>query len=121
MVWQAVTHLEVIIDDTYYCAMGGDFDHMPLRLRLSINCSFVEPQYMIVTKKFIPKFKYDKSKVEEYQLALIASLGNLWIVDLIGHLGAGGLADLLQQCVGVAASLLLATRLREGAVERNIV
>ncbi len=65
-VWQAITHLEVIINDTRYCAMGGDFDHRPLRLRLSIDCSFVEPQHMVVIKKFLPKFKYDKSKAEEY-------------------------------------------------------
>jgi hypothetical protein len=38
VVWQAATHLEVIIDDNYYCMMGGDFDHRPLRLRLSIDC-----------------------------------------------------------------------------------
>jgi hypothetical protein len=58
---------------------------------------------MVVTKKFfLPMFNYDKSKVEEYQLALIASLGNLWVADLIGHLGADELADLLQQCVGAA-------------------
>jgi hypothetical protein len=36
----------------------------------------------VVTKKFfLPRFNYDKSKVEEYQLALTASLGNLWVVD----------------------------------------
>jgi hypothetical protein len=29
------------------------------------------------------------------------SFGNLWVVDSIGHLGANGLVDLLQQCVGV--------------------
>jgi hypothetical protein len=43
---------------------------------------------MVQTKKFLPRFKYDKSKVEEYQLALTMSLGNLWVVDLIGHLRA---------------------------------
>jgi hypothetical protein len=43
----------------------------------------------------LPRFKYDKSKVEEYQFALIMNLGNLWVVDSIGHLGAHGLADLL--------------------------
>jgi hypothetical protein len=43
VVWQAATHLEVIIDDTRYRAMGGDSDHRPLRLRLNIDCSFVEP------------------------------------------------------------------------------
>ncbi len=95
IVWQAATHLEVIIDDTHYCTMGGNFDHRPLRLRLSIDCSFVEPQHMVITKKSLPRFKYDKSKVEKYQLALITSLGNLWVADLIGHLGADKLVDLL--------------------------
>jgi hypothetical protein len=66
-VWQAATHLEVIINDTHYRAMGGDFNHRPLRLRLNIDCSFVEPQHTMVTKKFfLPRFNYDKSKVEEY-------------------------------------------------------
>jgi hypothetical protein len=65
-IWQAATHLEVIIDDTRYCAMGGDSDHMPLCLQLNINCTFVEPQHTTITKKFLPKFKYDKSKVEQY-------------------------------------------------------
>jgi hypothetical protein len=46
-------------------------------------------------KKFLTKFKYDKSKVKEYQLTLTTSLGNLWVIDSIGHLGANGLADLL--------------------------
>jgi len=66
LVWQVATHFKVIIDDARYCAMGGDSDHMLLCLRLSIDCDFVEPQHMVVTKKFLPKFKYDKSKVEEY-------------------------------------------------------
>jgi len=77
VVWQVTTHLEVIIDDTHYYAMGGDSDHRPFRLQSSINYSFVEPQHIIVTKKFLPRFKYDESKVEEYQLALTASLGNM--------------------------------------------
>jgi hypothetical protein len=51
---------------------------------LSIDCSFVEPQHVIIIRKFLPRFKYDKSKAEEYQLALIASLGNLWVVDSMG-------------------------------------
>ncbi len=101
-VWQAATHLEVIIDDTCYCVMGRDSDHRPLRLWLNINCNFVEPQHIFVTKIFLSRFKYDKSKIEEYQLALITSFGNLWVADLIGHLGADVLTDLLQQCVGVA-------------------
>jgi hypothetical protein len=66
-VWQAATHFKVIIDDTCYRAMGGDFDHRPLHLRLNIDCSFVESQHIVVTKKFfLPRFNYDKSKVEEY-------------------------------------------------------
>jgi hypothetical protein len=75
--------------------MGGDSNHMPLRLWLSIDCTFVESQHTIVTKKFLPRFKYDKSKVDEYQLALTTSLGNLWVANSIGHLGANGLANLL--------------------------
>jgi hypothetical protein len=54
---------------------------------LSIDCSFVEPQHTIETKKFLLRFKYDKSKVEEYQLALRANLGNLWVVDSISIWG----------------------------------
>jgi len=65
-IWLTTTHLEVIIDDTRYCTMGGNSDHKPLRLQLSIDCTFVEPQHTVVTKKFLPMFKYDKSKVEEY-------------------------------------------------------
>jgi hypothetical protein len=84
-IWQVVTHLKVIIDDTRYWAMGGNSDHMSLHLRLNF-----------VTKKILPRFKYDKSKVEEYQLALTTNLGNMWVVNLVGHLGAKGLADLLQ-------------------------
>jgi hypothetical protein len=95
IVWQATTHLKVIMDDTRYCTIGGDFDHRPLCLRLNIDCSFVEPQHTVVTKKFLHRFNYDKSKVEEYQLALTTSFGNLWVVDSIGHLGVDGLIDLL--------------------------
>ncbi len=66
-VWQIATHLEVIIDDTRYRAMGDDSNHRPLRLLLNIDCSFVEPQHTVVTKKFfLPRFNYDKSKVEDY-------------------------------------------------------
>jgi hypothetical protein len=64
VIWQAATHLKVIIDDTRYYAMGGDSDHMLLCLRLNINCTFVKPQHIVVTKKFLPRFKYDKSKVK---------------------------------------------------------
>ncbi len=94
-IWQVATHLEVIIDDTRYWTMGGESDHRPLRLRLSINCTFVEPQHTTVTKKFLPRFKYDKSKVEQYQLALTTSLGNLWVVNSTRHLGVDGLTNLL--------------------------
>jgi hypothetical protein len=50
---------------------------------------------MVETKKFLPRFKYDISKAEEYQLALTTSFGNLWVVHLIGHLGVDKLVDLL--------------------------
>jgi hypothetical protein len=59
---------------------------------------------MVVTKKFLPRFNYDKSKVKEYQIALTVNFGNLWVVDLIGHMGADRLVDLLQQCVGASKS-----------------
>jgi hypothetical protein len=95
IIWQTATHLEMIIDDTHYCALGGDSNHKPLHLWLSIDCNFVKPQHTIVTKKFLPRFKYDKSKAKEYQLALTASLGNMWVVDSIGHLGVDRLTDLL--------------------------
>jgi hypothetical protein len=45
---------------------------------------------MVITKKKLLMFKYDKSKVEKYQLALTTSLGNMWVVDSIGHLGVDG-------------------------------
>ncbi len=51
---------------------------------------------MVEISFFLLRFKYDKSKVKEYWLALTTSLGNLWVVDLIGHLGAHELANLLQ-------------------------
>ncbi len=94
-IWQITRHLEVIIDDTRYCTMGGDSNHRLLRLRSNIDYTFVEPQHIVVAKKLLPKFKYDKSKVEEYQLALTMSLGNLWVPNSIGHLGADGLTDLM--------------------------
>ncbi len=56
----------MIIDDTHYCAVGGESDHKPLCLHLNIDCSFVEPQHIIEAKKILPRFKYDKLKVEEY-------------------------------------------------------
>jgi hypothetical protein len=120
-VWQAATHLKVIIDDTRYRAMGGDSDHRSLHLRLNIDCNFVEPQHTVVTKKiFLPRFNYDKSKVKEYQLALITSLGNLWVAHSIGHLRANELADLLQQCVGAATKSTFGNKSSEGIVERDI-
>ncbi len=65
-IWQTATHLGVIINDTRYYTMGGDSDHRSLRLQLSIDYTFVEPQHIVVTNFFLPRFKYDKSKVEEY-------------------------------------------------------
>jgi hypothetical protein len=35
-------------------------------LWLSIDCSFIEPQHMVVMKNFLPRFNYDKSKVQGY-------------------------------------------------------
>jgi hypothetical protein len=52
-IWQVATHLKVIIDDTHYCAMGGDSNHRPLHLWLNINYTFVEPQHKVVTKKIL--------------------------------------------------------------------
>jgi hypothetical protein len=95
-IWQNVTHLEVIINDTCYHAMGGDSNHRLLRPWLSIDCNFVEPQHIIITKKFLPNFKYNKSKVEKYQFALIVSFGNMWVADSIRHSGADELVDLLR-------------------------
>jgi hypothetical protein len=80
----------VRIDDPHYYAMGGNFDHILLCLWLRIDCSFVELEHTIVANLFLPRFKYDKSKAEEYQLALIESFGNLWVTDSIGHLGHMG-------------------------------
>jgi hypothetical protein len=106
VVWQGATHFEVIINDTRYCAMRGDSDHKLLCLQLNIDYSFVKPQHTIETKKFLPRFprfKYDKLKAKEYQFAITTSLENLWVVDLIEHLGADGLTDLLKQRLVVAA------------------
>ncbi len=116
VVWQTTTHFKVIMDDTRYSAVGGDFDHKPLRLRLSIDYSFVEPRHRIETKKFLPRFKYDKSKVEEYQLALRMSLGNLWVIDLIGHLGADELAD---TCVGVTSESIFGNKPWRGSYRKR--
>ncbi len=113
-IWQVATHLEVIIDDTRYCAVGGDSNHMPLRLRLNINCTFVKPQHTVVTKKFLPRFKYDKSKVEQYQLALTTNLANLWVANSTGHPGVDGLTDLLQQCMGAAMESTFGNKLSGG-------
>jgi len=120
VVWQVATHLEVIIDDTRYRAMGGDFDHRPLRLRINIDCSFVEPQHKVVTKKFfLLRFNYDKSKVENYQLALIASLRKLWVADSIGHLRADELANLLQQCVGATSKSTFGNKSSGGSCRKR--
>jgi hypothetical protein len=81
--WQDVTQFEVIIDDTRYYAMRGDFDHKPLCLRMNIDCNFVEPQHTVETNLFLPMFKYDQSKAKEYQLALTMSSRNMWVADSI--------------------------------------
>jgi hypothetical protein len=99
--------------------MGGEFDHRLLHLRLSIDCNFVESQHTVVTKKFFPRFKYDKSKVEKYQLALITSLGNLWVIDSIGLLGVNGLANLLQQCVGAITKSTFGNKLSRGSYKER--
>jgi hypothetical protein len=44
-------------------------------------------------------------KVEEYQFALRVRLGNLWVVDSIGHLGAHKSVDMLQQCLGATTEI----------------
>jgi hypothetical protein len=68
----------------------------------------------------LPRLKYDKSKPEEYQVALITSLGNLWVIDSIGHLGADGLTNLLQQCVSVATKCTFGNKpLRVNRIERH--
>jgi hypothetical protein len=77
---------------------------------LNIDCNFVEPQHTVVIKKFLPRFKSDKSKAEEYQLALTTNLKNMWVVDSIGHLGANGLTDLLQQCVGATIKSIFGSK-----------
>jgi hypothetical protein len=77
----------MIIDDMRYSAVWGNCDHRSLHLQLSIDCSFVQPQHTVETKKFLPRFKYDKSKIEKCQFTLGANVGNLWVVDSIGHLG----------------------------------
>jgi hypothetical protein len=68
----------------------------------------------------MPRFKHDKSKVEKYQLALTTSLGNLWVDNSIGHLGADGLVNLLQQCVGVTVESIFGNKPQEGVIKRDI-
>jgi hypothetical protein len=59
---------------------------------LASPCLGREPKARVATFRF----NYDKSKVKEYQLAVKVSLGNLWVVDSIGHLGANEFANLMQ-------------------------
>jgi hypothetical protein len=99
--------------------MGGDSDHRLLRQRLSIDYTFVEPQHIIVTRNFLPRFKYDKSKVEKYQLVVTTSLKNLWVANSTGHLGANGLTDLLQQCVGVTGESTFGSKFLGGHCKRR--
>jgi hypothetical protein len=41
IIWQVITHIEVIINDTRYCAMGVDSHYMLLHLRLNINLALL--------------------------------------------------------------------------------
>jgi hypothetical protein len=99
--------------------MGGDFDHRLLCLQLNIDYTFVKPHHIIVTFFFLPRFKYDKLKVEEYQFALTTSLGNLWIANLIGHLRVDGLIDLLQQCVGAVTESTFGNKAPGGSCKKK--
>jgi hypothetical protein len=99
--------------------MGGDSDHRLLCLWLNIDWNFVEPQHIVVTKKFLPRFKYDKLKAKKYQFALTTSLGNLWVADSIGHLGADESVGLLQQCVGVAAKSIFGNKPLGGSCRKK--
>jgi hypothetical protein len=63
--------------------------------------------------------KYDKSKTKKYQLALIANLGNMWVTNLIGHLGVDRSADLLQHCVGATIEFIFGNKPQEGVAERH--
>jgi hypothetical protein len=74
---------------------------------------------VVIIKIFLPRFNYDKSKVEEYQLSLTVSFGNLWVVDSIGHLGADELVDVLQQCVGVAAKSTFGNKSSGGSCRKR--
>jgi hypothetical protein len=53
-------------------------------------------------------------KLNKYQLALTMSLGNLWVVNSTGQLGAYGLTVLLQQCVGAATKSTFGSKLSRG-------
>jgi hypothetical protein len=52
----------------------------------------------------------DVNKLEIGVQILTTSLGKLWVVNLIGHLGADGLIDLLQQCVGVTTKSIFGNK-----------
>jgi hypothetical protein len=43
----------------------------------------------------------------------------LWVVDVIGHLGVDGLAD-MQQCVGAIIESILVASLQEEVTKRDI-
>ncbi len=74
---------------------------------------------MVTKKFFLPRFNYDKSKVEEYQLALTVSLRNLWVVDSIEHPRADELADLLQQCMGAVAKSTFGNKSSGGSCRKR--
>ncbi len=42
------------------------------------------------------------------------SFGNLWVVNSTGHLGAYGLTNLLQQCMGVIVEFTFSNKLSGG-------
>jgi hypothetical protein len=86
---------------------------------LNIDYTFVEPKHIVVTRKFLPRFKYDKSKVEKYQLVVTTSLRNLWVVNSTRHLGADGLADLLQHCVGAAGEFTFGSKFLGGRCRKR--
>jgi hypothetical protein len=47
------------------------------------------------------------------------SIRNLWVVDSIGHLGVDGLADLVQQCMGVAAKSTFGNKPSRGSCKKR--
>jgi hypothetical protein len=90
-----------------------------LCLQWSIDYIFAEAQHIVITGKFLPRFKYDQSKVEKYQFALTTNLGNLWVANSTKHLGPNGLVDLLQQSLGVITKSTFGSKLSEGQCRKR--